>query len=77
VAPIGTVTFMLVEVAEVTLALVAPKKTILLAAVALKLVPARVIVLPVVAVKLLIEVIVGGGGVDLITEIVYVFVVAS
>ena len=38
-APAGTVTVILVEVAEVTVARVAPKKTILLAALLLKLVP--------------------------------------
>ena len=47
VAPAGTVTVRLVPVAFVTVARVAPKNTILLAAVALKPVPAMVTVVPV------------------------------
>ena len=46
VAPVGTVTVKLVVLATVTVALVAPKNTILLAAEILKLVPVMVIVVP-------------------------------
>ena len=60
VAPVGTVTVKLVVVAAVTVALVAPKNTILLAAVVLKLVPVIVTVAPTAALVGVKEVMVGG-----------------
>lgn len=59
VAPVGTVTLKLVAVAAVTVALVAPKKTTLLTAVVLKLVPVMVTVAPTAALVGVKEVMVG------------------
>ena len=61
VAPEGTVTVTLVALATLTLARVAPKNTMLLPAVVLKLVPVRVIVVPGLALTGLNEVMMGGG----------------
>ena len=60
VAPIGTNTVKLVALAAVTIALVAPKNTILLEAVLLKLVPVIVTVAPTAPEEGLKEVMVGG-----------------
>ena len=59
-APVGTVTVTLVDVAAVTVPRVAPKNTMLLAAVALKPVPVRVTASPGLAVAGLKEVMTGG-----------------
>ena len=59
VAPVGTVTVKLVEFAAVTVARVAPKKTMLLAAVVLKSVPVIVTVAPTAPLIGVKEVIVG------------------
>ena len=59
-APIGTVTVKLVVLAAVTVAFVAPKKTILLAGVALKFVPVIVTAVPMGPLLGLKEVMTGG-----------------
>ncbi len=62
VAPAGTVTVKVVAFADVTVAFVAPKNTMLLAGVVLKFVPLIVTASPGLACRGLKEVIVGGGG---------------
>jgi len=66
VAPEGTVTVILVAVAAVTVALVAPKNTMLLAAVVLKPVPVRVTVAATLALVGVKEVMVGTCAQDLV-----------
>src|SRR5476651_1753064 len=61
VAPAGTVTVKLVVLAAVTVAMVAPKNTILLVVVVLKLVPVMVTDVPTGPLAGVNEVIVGGG----------------
>ena len=72
-APEGTVTVTLIAEAAVTVARVAPKKTMLLLAVGLKLVPMRVTAMPGLALRGLNEVMTGGSGISALrnTEIVF------
>ena len=62
-APEGTVTVTLIAEAAVTVARVAPKNTMLLLAVGLKLVPVRVSASPGLALRGLNEVMTGGSGI--------------
>src|SRR5476651_382201 len=79
VAPAGTVTVKLVALAAVTVAMVAPKNTILLVVVALKLVPVMVTGVPTGPLDGVNEVMVGGGNTGLLrsTDTVLLFWLAT